>query len=69
MEEPPQGRPFSFDVTGNGLDTFELSFGDNPGWIALDNYRRQISEREAFASKIGELERAIPPLTDRPQVR
>jgi hypothetical protein len=29
---------FSFDVTGSGLDTFELSFGDNPGWIALDNF-------------------------------
>jgi hypothetical protein len=29
---------FSFDVIASGLDTFELSFADNPGWIALDNF-------------------------------
>jgi hypothetical protein len=29
---------FTFDVTGSGLDTFELAFADNPGWIALDNF-------------------------------
>jgi hypothetical protein len=29
---------FSFDVFASGSDTFELSFRDNPGWIALDNF-------------------------------
>jgi PEP-CTERM motif len=28
---------FSFSMTGTGNDTILLSFGDDPGWIALDN--------------------------------
>jgi hypothetical protein len=40
--DPSTNKPvwteFSFAVVGSGLDTFKLSFGDSPGWIALDNF-------------------------------